>query len=51
MEKEIEYLEERITVLEKNVQRDIDYGYTGEIIDDQFYEIIILQNIIEKITQ
>tara|TARA_R110000744_G_scaffold126526_3_gene232903 strand:+ start:2556 stop:2723 length:168 start_codon:yes stop_codon:yes gene_type:complete len=43
--KEIEYLKRKIEYLETKLERDLDYGYSGEIIDDQLEEIYLLTNI------
>ncbi len=41
----------KIQDLENKVQRDLDYGYSGEKIDDQLKEINILENILNKLTE
>ena len=51
MEKELNYLREKIQDLENKVQRDLDYGYSGEKIDDQLKEITILEKILNKLTE
>jgi len=51
MENELNYLSEKIQDLENKVQRDLDYGYIGEKIDDQLEEIKILENILNKLTE
>lgn len=51
MKKELNYLSEKIQDLENKVQRDLDYGYSGEKIDDQLKEINILENILNKLTE
>jgi hypothetical protein len=51
MDNEIEYLAQRISDLQDDIQRDIDYGYTGERIEDQLHEVHLLENILENITQ
>mgnify|MGYP003638077884 CR=1 FL=1 len=49
MEKEIKYLSEKIDDLINIVQRDLDYGYSGSIIDEQLEEITILKNILDSL--
>ena len=49
MELELEYLMDRLQTVENNVERDIDYGYVGERIDDQLEEIGLLENIITEL--
>jgi len=51
MEKELNYLSEKIQDLENKVQRDFHYGYIGKKIDDQIKEINILKNILNKLTE
>jgi len=48
MEEELNYLSERLQMVENNIARDLDYGYTGEKIDDQLEEQRLLENIIIK---
>jgi hypothetical protein len=50
MEEELNYLSERLQTVEKNIARDLDYGYTGEKIDDQLEEQRLLENIISALT-
>tara|TARA_R110000796_G_scaffold97429_2_gene204450 strand:+ start:21098 stop:21265 length:168 start_codon:yes stop_codon:yes gene_type:complete len=50
MEEELNYLSERLQIIENNIQRDLDYGYAGEKIDDQFEEHRLLENIINMLT-
>ena len=49
MEEEIKYLENKIEDLEAKVRKAMDYGYSGDIVDDALDEIVILQNILDKI--
>jgi hypothetical protein len=51
MELELEYLIDRLQTVENNVERDIDYGYVGEKIDDQLEEMVLLQNIITELSK
>jgi len=51
MENELNYLSEKIKDLENKVERDLDYGYIGEEIDDKLEEINILENILNKLTE
>ena len=50
MEEELNYLSERLQTVENNIARDLDYGYTGEKIDDQLEEQRLLENIINAVT-
>ena len=50
MEEELNYLSERLQTVENNIARDLDYGYTGEKIDDQLEEQRLLENIISALT-
>ena len=50
MKEEIKYLSEKINEKEYNLQRDLDYGYTGKKIDEQLEHITLLQNILTFIT-
>ena len=51
MKEEIEHLKQLIDDLTHNIQRDLDYGYSGEKIDDQFERQRLLQNILNHITK
>jgi|AntRauTorckE5430_2_1112549.scaffolds.fasta_scaffold143603_2 hypothetical protein len=51
MKEEIEYLENLIDNLTYDIQRDLDYGYSGEKIDDQFERQRLLQNILNHLTK
>tara|TARA_R110000772_G_scaffold44923_1_gene103137 strand:- start:363 stop:530 length:168 start_codon:yes stop_codon:yes gene_type:complete len=50
MEEELNYLSERLQTVENNIAGDLDYGYTGEKIDDQLEEQRLLENIISALT-
>tara|TARA_R110000824_G_scaffold11548_2_gene50517 strand:+ start:587 stop:850 length:264 start_codon:yes stop_codon:yes gene_type:complete len=50
MEEELNYLSEKLQTVENNIARDLDYGYTGEKIDDQMEEQRLLENIISALT-
>jgi len=51
MKEEIEHLKQLIDDLTDNIQRDLDYGYSGEKIDDQFERQRLLQNILNHLTK
>jgi len=51
MKEEIEHLKQLIDDLTHNIQRDLDYGYSGEKIDDQFERQRLLQNILNHLTK
>ena len=50
MEKELNYLSERLQAVENNIARDLDYGYSGKKIDHQLEEQRLLENIISALT-
>jgi hypothetical protein len=51
MKEEIEYLKQLTDDLTRNIQRDLDYGYSGEKIHDQFERQRLLQNILNHLTK
>ena len=51
MEQELNYLSEKLEDLSFRIEKDLDYGYNQELIDEQLEEFTLLTNILNYITE